>query len=186
MKLFFFLFFVKVYGIGPIQGPNVSPMNLPGTINRNGEPLNEVTINSRDLQPKCSKNTLYALAKNADGEPSLGTKQSNWADYAKIGEFSPECAACVAKALTMDGQQGCPAPSLAWTYECYANELFTYAFCQQIQSKLYLWATASLPFYITLWIGLWISCLKISVCPGYYCVNYCRRRRGRKKSYAWI
>ena len=81
---------------------------------------------------------------------------------------------------------GCPAPSLAWTYECYANELFTYAFCHQIESKLYQITIYFLPGIITSFVLLWIGCLKISVCPGYALVNFFRKKRGRVKADAWI
>lgn len=76
--------------------------------------------------------------------------------------FIPACGACLARA---NGGKGCPSPSIAYTYDCKSNSIFTVGECVKAYSSTNQFFIYIIPSIISTWILLWLCCSKMYFCP---------------------
>ena len=151
------------------------PKDLDGIVGIDGNPIIDSGTNkARMLGPRCEWNTLHGA------NPNIGMEVAKWSELIKDKPFFiKECGACLARA---NQGSGCPSPSLAWAYDCKANDLYTLGFCLREQSAYFLFVVYIFPISTLLFILFWLSCIKIRICPCNQFINWYRKSNKRTKT----
>ena len=169
----FVLILHKVEGQGMIQKP---PGDIDGVMGVDGLPVVESGKNDAVLEGgKCQWNTLHGVQTGGKGAFHI----NKWQYF--LGDkpfFLKECGACMARA---DNWKGCPSPSLAWSYDCRSNPTYTVGVCLRSASMYYIFAVYVFPISTLGFIVLWLTCMKLRICPLNMIINHCRKARGRTK-----
>ena len=153
------------------------PNDLVGIVGMDGIPIVKSGANMAMLRgDRCQWNTLHGARPMEEA----GTQSNRWQAF--IGDkpfFIKECGACIARA---SNSKGCPSPSLAWSYGCRANIIYTYGECLRDTSIYFKFVVYWIPIGTLCLIICWLSCIKIRICPFNQIINYYRKKNKKTKT----
>ena len=162
--------------IAPSVIPGGQPEDFEGIIGTDGIPIIESGKNHAEIgQDVCAWDTKHGVVGALSETDTIvaGGQRANWDEWLHgRAYFNYHCGACLARA---DNARGCPAPSIAYSYGCRANDIYSWSQCLRQHSMLYIIIVFILPMAISSWVVLWLSCIKCKMCLCAMCIRKYRK-----------